>query len=110
MAAIMMEEVAEQYRKALRGEVAIRLADPEWGSFCGNVDFWFGDWRVTFFNDCDELDYTDSVTTLDGRRAEFDDWCDGYFIGCPLDLLNEDEYAALEQMVRSRIKKPKMWS
>lgn len=102
MAAVAMEEVAEQYRKALRGEVPVKLADPEWSwerSYCGNVDFWFGDWKVTLFNDCAELDYTDSVTTPDGRQSEFDDWCKGEFIGCPLNLLDEDEYAALEQLV-----------
>lgn len=102
MAAITMDEVAEQYRMALRGEIQVRCADPEWTwgrCYCGNVGFWFGDWKIYFFDDCDELDYTDSVTTSDGRTAEFDDWCEGDFIGCPLSLLTEEEYAALKHLV-----------
>lgn len=73
--------------------------------YCGNVEFRFGDWRVIFFNDCDELDYTDSVIAPDGRECDPDAWsaaakaADGSWWQCPLDLLSEEEHRALEILI-----------
>ena len=71
------QEVAEQIRRAIRGEVDVRLQHPKdvWGDGVGNVAFWFGDWSITFFDDAGELDYCDSATAPDGRSGDFDDWC-----------------------------------
>lgn len=98
MTDVTIEEVAEQFRKAIRGDVSVRLVDPE-NSFdkcyCGDVEFWFGNWKITFFNDCDELDYTDSVVTDDGRKADFlHDWGK-----CPMNSLGREEALALEILI-----------
>lgn len=101
-AVVSIEEVAEHFRMALRGEVPVRLEDPEctWDEvYCGVVRFWFGDWNVVLYNDCGELDYTAGVTTPDGRTAEFDDWCGIEDTGCPINMLEDDEFASLEQIV-----------
>ena len=41
--------------------------------YAGNVEFTAKGWRFTLFNDCDSLDYTDSVTAPDGSQASFDE-------------------------------------
>ncbi len=102
MPAITKNEVVELFRKALRGEVAAKCADPErkWGEiFAGNAEFWFGDWKIVFFNDCNSLDYTDHVIAPDGREADFDDWNDGEFCNCPLSLLSGDELGRFERLL-----------
>ena len=102
---IHSSEVAEQLKRALAGEVTITLADPEWSwarAFAGDVSFMVGDWRVTFFNDCDELDYTDRAEAPDGRKADRDDWCREAGEGrwqCPLSHLSLEEQARLESML-----------
>ena len=95
-------EVAAQLRKAVSGEVAVKLFDAtrNWNeAFAGDVAFLIGEWKVTFFNDCDELDYTDSAEAPDGRTAEFDDWHTEESITCPLNLLSTEEYNELERLL-----------
>lgn len=107
MATIPAEELADVFRKALAGEIPVRLTNPEFtwdGAYAGNAEFWFGDWRIEFFNDCDSLDYTEQAVAPDGRQC--DDWCtwqenpDGGGIFCPLDLLSADECAAVEAVLK----------
>lgn len=100
---LTMEEVVEQFRKALHGEIKISLYDPNWNwdkMYAGNVGFWFGDYKIILFNDCDELDYTDSVVSPDGRYADYGDWNKEDFIGCPLNLLSEKELSSLEKILK----------
>lgn len=95
------EEVAELLRQAIRGEVAVKLAHAEWtweGTYAGDVGFVVGDWRVTIFNDCDELDYIDSVTAPDGRTGDFDQWWDDNHSE-PTCFLDASEQAALERLL-----------
>jgi len=95
-------DVAEQLRRAIRGEVAICVHPDSWTwdeTYCGDVLFVVGDWKIAFFSDCDELDYCSDVDTPDGRHAEFDDWwteCDAE----PTMLLVPDELAALDRLLR----------
>jgi hypothetical protein len=99
---ITVDEVIAQYRKAISKEIPVTLADPQrtWeGTYAGDVQFMIGDWKVTFFNDCDELDYTDSVETPDGRKVTFEEFCYEDFIGCPLDWMDYNEQAELEQLL-----------
>lgn len=108
-------EVGEQIRRALRGEIEVRLVNPAWtweAVFAGDVEFLFGDWRITIFNDCDSLDYVDNAIAPDGRigtyaddfSSEFD--TDGHELRagtCPLmytDQLNQDERRALLRLVK----------
>ena len=95
---IQAEEIAEVFRQALRGEIAVKVeGDKSWSDvYCGNVEFMFGDWRIVVFNDCWEFDYVDEVTAPDGRHAEFDDWG---LDADPIALLTMEELAAMENLV-----------
>lgn len=93
-------EVAEQIRRALRGELAITWADPahSWTStYCGDVGLKLGEWTLVFFNDCDELDYCDRATAPDGRSGEFEQWYDDKVE--PVSLLSQDEISAFESLL-----------
>lgn len=68
---------------ALNPREVFYVEDP-WQSE-GNIEFVFRGWRATFFNDCGDLDYLDSVTAPDGRTANFEDWVSGENINNPVD-------------------------
>lgn len=95
---IPAEEIAEVFRQALRGEIAVSLDDDTtWNdAYCGNVSFKFGDWSITIYNDCSEFDYVDSATAPDGRTVEFNDW---HWNADPVALLTEADLAGMESLV-----------
>lgn len=101
---IKPDEVAAVLRQALLGS-AVQLSGltERWAVvYCGNVQFLIGGWKITIFNDCDDLDYVDSAESPDGRRATYDDWWDETGEGRnPLELLNEKELSDLEELLRS---------
>jgi len=101
--AISMAEVAGVFRQALKGDLPVRLKDKNehWNSFVTICAFYFGGWEVAFFNDAGELDYTEWVIAPDGRKTEFDEWCDSDFVGCPLDELTPDEHEQMERLISS---------
>ncbi|MCA8045492.1 DUF7693 family protein [Burkholderia arboris] len=106
MTKISADEVADVLRQGLRGKIAIELlGDRSWSDvWCGNIEYAFGDWRITFFNDVMELDYVDRVVAPDGRTIEYDqfDVPEGEtLIQDPVDLLSEDERALLESRLVS---------
>ncbi|MFM0270154.1 hypothetical protein PQQ59_06185 [Paraburkholderia aspalathi] len=102
---IEASEVVEVFRQALRGEIGVKLTgEQSWADVqCGDVEYEFGDWRVTFFNDVMDLDYVDSVIAPDGRTAEYDDWFnrDTFDGGDPIDLLETAEVNALQSLLES---------
>ena len=69
-------EVAELLRRAIRGEVAVTLANPEWSwsDATGDCGFRIDGWEVVMYNDFGDLDYVDSVRAPDGRTGDFDYW------------------------------------
>lgn len=102
-------EVTDQIQRALRGEIAFSLiGSATWDEAFGDVSFRFGDWAITFFNDCGDLDYCDSARAPDGREGEYEDWCAVPMDDCgdvrptaqPLDLLSADELRALDRLLR----------
>jgi hypothetical protein len=97
MSAIKASEIVEVFRQALRGEIAVKVeGDESWDDvYCGDVDFLFGEWRITVFNDCCEFDYVSHATAPDGREGEFDDW----WPESPVDMLTMEELAAMETLV-----------
>lgn len=100
MSQITSQEVAEQLRRAVNGEVTVTLAMWEsstWDEiYCGNVSFMVGDWTIVFFNDCDEMDYVDHATAPDGRTADYGDLAGSD----PLDdILTAEEFMALERLL-----------
>ena len=72
---IPVEEVIAVIKAGIAGEVPIAPVHSEWCAvYCGDVPFMFGDWMIEFFNDCNELDYVETVTAPDGRTAKYNDW------------------------------------
>jgi hypothetical protein len=70
---LLAEEYARLLQRIVTGEVVVYHTGITWdAAYCGNVEFEAEGWRFTIFNDCDELDYTDSVTAPDGRTVDFD--------------------------------------
>jgi hypothetical protein len=93
-------DVVAQIRRALASEIQVLLDRADWSweiAYAGDVGFWFGDWKIVFFNDCDDLDYCDSAEAPDGRRAEFIDWRDANEE--PTALLSLGELGALETLL-----------
>lgn len=104
--AITSGEVAAILRSAIAGELPLVLADPEWTwarVYAGDIQYRIGGWVVTFFNDCDELDYVDSAESPDGRIAGCDEWCkessEPHGWVNPLDQLDHDEQRRLETLL-----------
>lgn len=110
------QEVAEQLRRAIRGEVSLLLASDQhetWDeAFASNVVFDVGGWRIEIFNDCDSIDYCDSATAPDGRKGDFDDWKsifddDGDISRSGTEPIryiiahNDEEFAALERLFKA---------
>lgn len=97
-------EVADLLRRVGRGEVAVKLADFGWPwnrVYAGNVEFAIAGYRVVIFNDCDELDYVDSVITPDDRTGDFEDW---YRNGEePVSLLTEAEKQAVVLQLKAAL-------
>jgi hypothetical protein len=93
-------EIAELFRRALRGEVKIVAVGQSWkDAYAGNVDLRIDGYKLVIFNDCDQVDYVDSATAPDGRIADFDDW----WIGKdePVDLLTDEEQDRLETLMEA---------
>lgn len=93
-------EVVEQLIRAIRGDIPVSLTNPDrsWNNvFAGDCEFAIGDWKVAFFNDCDELDYCDRAEAPDGRKGDFDDWYGANQE--PVELLSEAHRIALERIL-----------
>lgn len=72
---IPVQEVIDVIKDAVNGKVPIVPVRIEWNAqWCGDVPFMLGDWRIEFYNDCDELDYVERVAAPDGRTGEYNDW------------------------------------
>jgi hypothetical protein len=91
-------ELAELFRKAIRHEVKIAAIGNSWKDvYAGDVRFRIGEYTVTIFNDCNELDYVDSAIAPDGREGDFDAW---YNAGVePVSLLTDVEHLLLENLL-----------
>lgn len=94
-------EIAAVLRQVGRGEIAVKLVDSGWPwnrVYAGNVAFEIAGYRLVIFNDCDELDYIDSVVTPDDRVGDFEEW---YINGEePVSLLTEAEQQAIVARLR----------
>jgi hypothetical protein len=99
MTKIEASEVIDLFRLALRGEIVVRLLGRfSWSEIgSGTVEYMFGDYQITFFNDCMDLDYVDSATSPDGRTGVYEDWRSGN----PVDKLTPTEYRALVSILVS---------
>jgi hypothetical protein len=67
------KEYAEVLMGAIDGKIQVYRLGESWDEiYAGNVEFDIDGWKITIFNDCDSIDYTDHVTAPDGREADFD--------------------------------------
>lgn len=100
---IPVGEIVSILRAAIAGKIAITCAGPTWDEmYAGDVAFWFGDWRVEIFNDCDSFDYINRVDAPDGRSAVFEDWWEGKDIpDCPENQLSRNELDALTDILKA---------
>jgi hypothetical protein len=94
------QEIAELFRRALRGEVKIFTVGASWTDiYASNVEVRIGGYKLVIFNDCNQVDYVDSAITPDGREGDFDDW---FFSDTePVDLLNDEEQTRLETLMEA---------
>lgn len=67
-------EVSQVLREAVFGRSQMRKTGPKtWDEmFVGLFEIDIGGWRITIFNDCDELDYCERCVSPDGQLWEFD--------------------------------------
>jgi probable phosphoglycerate mutase len=91
-------EIAELFRRAIRGEVKVEAVSSDWG-YCGDARIVIAGYDLTIFNDCDELDYVDSATAPDGRHTEFEEWWDA--ADSPVDMLSDEEIAEMERLLEN---------
>lgn len=98
--ALIAREVCHVLRNAIFGRrTMIRVCAQTWdelyaGMFMVDVE----GWRMTIFNDCDELDYCENCVSPDGRRWSFDSG-DRYGTD-PVALLSTWEHQTLERMLK----------
>lgn len=100
---IPVDEIVSVLRGAIAGTLPVRPSGPTWHEvYAGDVSFWFGDWKIEIFNDCDSFDYINSVDAPDGRRAVFEDWWGDREIPiCPENQLSADELSRLEELMEN---------
>jgi hypothetical protein len=83
---------------ALGVRIMRRLGNQSWPEiYCGLMTVEADGWVITFYNDCDTLDYCDSCYSPDGRAYIFDSF-QRYGTG-PAELLSTWEHAQLESLL-----------
>jgi hypothetical protein len=95
-------EVCEVLRKAISGQLIVELGMPSvtWDEvYAGIVPFRFDNWQISFYNDCDELDYCEAAIAPNGRSEVFLTWQS--MSAEPVSLLTDSERQALEQILKS---------
>ncbi len=75
-----------------------RLGMHSWAEiYTGLMTVEVDSWVITFYNDCDMLDYCDSCYCADGRAYRFDSF--QRFGTDPVELLSTWEHAQLEKLL-----------
>lgn len=103
MGEIPVGEIVSVLRQAIAGDLRVRCVGPTWNEvYAGDVVFWFGDWRIEIFNDCDSFDYINAVEAPNGRKAVFEDWWGDREVPiCPENQLTESEWERLTELLES---------
>jgi hypothetical protein len=97
------EDVAAILRAVARKELPIRLLEDLTfeAAYVNSVLFSVGtpdgEWLMSIFNDCAEIDYVEGALAPDGRFGQFETW-DSSAVD-PLELLSEQDAARLEAVV-----------
>lgn len=92
------QEVYQILRGALCATRSMRRINQEsWNDiYCGLITIEVDGWQITFFIDCDDLDYCNNCVSPDGRQYEFSSK-DAFD---PVGLLSSDEHRQLEELLR----------
>lgn len=103
MGEIPVDEIVFVLRQAIAGDLRVKCVGPTWNEvYAGDVSFWFGDWKIEVFNDCDSFDYINAVEAPDGRKAVFEDWwSDREVPTCPENQLTSSEWERLAELLES---------
>lgn len=103
MGEILVNEIVSLLRQAIAGDLRVKCVGPTWNEvYAGDVWFWFGDWKIEVFNDCDSFDYINAVEAPDGRKAAFEDWwADREVPICPESKLSASEWGRLAELLES---------
>jgi hypothetical protein len=94
-------EAAAVLRDVVDGRRPLRLKDPRrpWAQVAvGEVGFVAGDADLVFFSDSASLDHLASIRVAAARPTSFEDWLRAESSN-PVDLLDDGERHALEQML-----------
>jgi hypothetical protein len=69
----LTHRLGDLLRDISAGRVTVGYVGQSWRNvYAGNVTFMCSDGtKIVLFNDCDELDYTDSATFVDGARWDY---------------------------------------
>lgn len=94
------QEIAELFRRALRGEVKIFTVGASWTDiYASNVEVRIDGYKLVIFNDCNQFDYVDHAIAPDGREGDFDDWFNSDTD--PVQMLTDDEQTRLEALMEA---------
>lgn len=100
-AALSAREVSQVLREAIFGRsVMSKVGQQSWAHvYSGHFQVDVDGWRMSIYNDCDQLDYCEQCVSPDGRRWSFDS---GYRFGTdPVALLSTWEHQTLERMLKA---------
>lgn len=98
--ALTTREVCQLLREVTFGrQIMIKVGHQSWGEvYAGHFLVDVDGWRLSIYNDCDELDYCEECVSPDGRRWSFDS---GDRFGTdPIALLSVWEHQTLESLLK----------
>lgn len=98
--ALTARDVCQMLREVVFGRKTMMKVHPQsWHEvYAGHFIIDVGDWRITLYNDCDELDYCEACACTDGRGWSFDP---GARYGTdPVALLSTWEHRQLEGLLK----------
>ena len=100
-AELSAREVSQVLREVIFGRsVMSKVGQQAWAHvYSGHFQIDVDGWRMSIYNDCDQLDYCEQCVSPDGRRWSFDS---GDRFGTdPIALLSTWEHQTLEQLLKT---------
>ena len=100
-AELSAREVSQVLREVIFGRrVMSKVGQQPWAHiYAGHFQVDFDGWRMSIYNDCNQLDYCEQCVSPDGRRWSFDS---GDRFGTdPVALLSTWEHQTLEQLLKT---------
>jgi len=100
-AVLSAREVSQALREAIFGRAVMsKVGHESWDEiYAGHFLVDVGGWRISIYNDCDELDYCEECVSSDGRHWSFDSG--GRFGTDPIALLSTWEHETFELLLKT---------